>query len=524
MVWGRLYRLDHSLLCRRDPGALCIPLDTRGNVISESHDSLLGGRHQGAETTAAALTSQFYYPHLTETIQAWARGCDVCPRVKHSNQLPNGLLQPLPIPETQASRVNIGYITKWPVTAKDGYDCIIMIVDPLTTTVRWTAAKEKDAMAEAFPRECIDMWVRNKGIPDDIISYREMHFMSDFRGSLTAQLGIKHCQSTAYHPQTAGQAENLNAVVLRYLKAYVAQHPNEWDRLLPLAEFTYNAAYLKSLETAPFRANVGFVPRMPIDPLLPIQSANRMPKIILEADEFAQQMMSDLRMLRERLEEAHPRMLLEANQSRRPLDCNVGDPGFLGTRLLPIGYANCTKLESANLKSRKFQQPFCRPFRITEAISANAFKLKTPHHWKMPNALNVSRLEQDCLDYSWDHRPPLPLCTITDMDPEYEVEAILEHQGTSAKTLQYKVKWLRYPEPDWPLLANLKGGNWDFRRDYHRKMGLWVYRRMLEGWQMGFGCFIWLVIHSRPDGRGFSCIFFLFASFWGLPLVFLERR
>jgi hypothetical protein len=47
---------------------------------------------------------------------------------------------------------------------------------------------------------------------------------------------------------------------------------------------------------------------------------------------------------------------------------------------------------------------------------------------------------------------------ITTKDPECEVEAILEHQGTLAKTLQYNVKWLRYPEPDWQLLANLKGG------------------------------------------------------------------
>jgi len=66
--------------------------------------------------------------------------------------------------------------------------------------------------------------------------------MSDFWGSLTAQLGIKRYHSAAYHPETDGQAENLNAVVERYLKTYVAQCPKEWDRLLLLAEFTYNTA------------------------------------------------------------------------------------------------------------------------------------------------------------------------------------------------------------------------------------------------------------------------------------------
>jgi hypothetical protein len=83
-----------------------------------------------------------------------------------------------------------------------------------------------------------------------------------------------------------GQAENLNAVVKRYLKAYVAQCPKKWDRLLPLAEFTYNITYHKYLKTPPFRANVGFVPMMPIDLLVPNVRADRQPNISLEAEEF----------------------------------------------------------------------------------------------------------------------------------------------------------------------------------------------------------------------------------------------
>jgi len=220
-----------------------------------------------------------------------------------------------------------------------------------------------------------------------------MRFMSDFWGSLTAQLGIKRRPSTAYYLQTDSQAENLNAVVERYLKAYVALCPKEWDHLLPLAEFTRNAAYHKSLKTSLFRADVGFGPRMLIDLLVPISSADRMLKISLEADGFAEQMMSDLGMLRERLEEAQRRMILEANKSRRPHDFKVGDTVFLNSSLLLIGYANLTEFKSPNLNSRKFQQSCFGPFRITKAIGANAFRLNTPAHWEMPNVFNVSHLK-----------------------------------------------------------------------------------------------------------------------------------
>jgi hypothetical protein len=70
---------------------------------------------------------------------------------------------------------------------------------------------------------------------------------------------------------------------------------------------------------------------------------------------------------------------------------------------------------------------------------------------------------------------------MTDKDPEYEVEAILEHQGSSAKTLQYKVKWLGYPEPDWQPLVNLRGGCKELLRRYHQEKGLLVYKWMQEG-------------------------------------------
>ena len=82
--------------------------------------------------------------------------------------------------------------------------------------------------------------------------------------------------------------------------------------------------------------------------------------------------MSDLHMLRARLEEAQTRMTLEANKSHRLHDFKLGDSVFLDSRLLPIGYANLKKSESANLKPRKFQRLFCGPFRTSEAIGANA--------------------------------------------------------------------------------------------------------------------------------------------------------
>jgi len=92
---------------------------------------------------------------------------------------------------------------------------------------------------------------------------------------------------------------------------------------------------------------------------------------------------------------------------------------------------------------------------------------------------------------------------MTDKDQQYEVAAILEHQGTSAKTLKYTEKLFGYPGPDWQPLANLKGGCRDSLQDYHRKMGLLVYRWMSNGCATAFWRLIERFTHWRRDCQGF---------------------
>ena len=68
--------------------------------------------------------------------------------------------------------------------------------------------------------------------------------------------------STAYHPQSGGQAEKANAILETFLKAYIVQlgSPRHWDQLLLLAEFAYNAAKHMATGMSPFGADIGYIP------------------------------------------------------------------------------------------------------------------------------------------------------------------------------------------------------------------------------------------------------------------------
>jgi hypothetical protein len=64
--------------------------------------------------------------------------------------------------------------------------------------------------------------------------------------------------SLAYHPETNGQIEKINAIFKQYLKAYINFRQNNWIDWLPLAEFALNNAISEITGFSPFFANYGF--------------------------------------------------------------------------------------------------------------------------------------------------------------------------------------------------------------------------------------------------------------------------
>ena len=268
---AKSYLLQDGLLYHKPSGGkLCIPDNLRSDVIREAHDAILGVGHAGIAKTSAAVASRYHWSRITDTITNRIRGCDVCRRVKHKNAKPYGLLQELPTPLEWAEQVNIDFITKLPMS-KFGYDAVAIVIDPLTKRTRWIPVTESDLTADIFAAAFIAGYVRSRGLPVSIVSDRDVWFTSSFWQSLCSQLGIKLQMSTAYHPQSDGQAEKANSTLETFLKAYIAQleDPANWDQLLPLAEFTYNAAKHKAIRMSPFEADIGYIPKLPLDLLAP---------------------------------------------------------------------------------------------------------------------------------------------------------------------------------------------------------------------------------------------------------------
>ena len=74
------------------------------------------------------------------------------------------------------------------------------------------------------------------GIPKPIISDRDPLFLSNFWEAFFKAYGTELCKSTAYHPQSDGQTENLNRSLEQYLRYIAGERPTAWLKDLPWAD------------------------------------------------------------------------------------------------------------------------------------------------------------------------------------------------------------------------------------------------------------------------------------------------
>ena len=89
-------------------------------------------------------------------------------------------------------------------------------------------------------------------------------FTSRFWRSFQEGLGSKVKLSTTFHPQTDGQADRTIQNLEDMLRACIIDFKGNWDKRLPLVEFSYNNSFYSSISMAPYETLYGERCRSPI--------------------------------------------------------------------------------------------------------------------------------------------------------------------------------------------------------------------------------------------------------------------
>lgn len=197
-------------------------------IIAMVHNSC----HEGYQRTLHRLSRDFYWPGMKRQVQEWVSTCSTCQRNKTETLKPAGLLQPLPIPHHVWTDISMDFIEGLPNS--HGKNVLLVVVDRFSKYAHFLGLSHPYT-AVSVAKLFFDNIFKLHGLPETIVSDRDVIFTSSFWQELFRLSGTKLCFSSAYHPQSDGQTEAVNRIFEMYLRCFTGEHPKKWFEWLAWA-------------------------------------------------------------------------------------------------------------------------------------------------------------------------------------------------------------------------------------------------------------------------------------------------
>ena len=248
--------IDNSLYFKH---CLYVPEPACHNLVKSLHESPTGG-HEGFFRILHRMKKDYWWPGMSTFLRKYIVGCASCQAAKVNTHPTIPGLSPLAVEHPLPfSSISVDLITGLPNS--HGYDSVMVVVDHgLTKGVIYcpcTKNIDSEGIAQLFFTNVFPRF----GLHSKIISDRGPQFTLAFARELARLLQYDIALSTAYHPQTDGETEQVNQELETYLRLFASNKPEEWSNLLPMAEFTHNSATHSVTQRTPFSLMMGYEPR-----------------------------------------------------------------------------------------------------------------------------------------------------------------------------------------------------------------------------------------------------------------------
>ena len=228
-------------------------------MLCEYHDARLAG-HPGVGAMLKKVLKHLWWPTIHRDVRQYVRGCQTCQTAKVNTHPTAPPITPHdvstnPFPFKQ---VSVDLVTDLP--SNRGCDSILTIVDQGLTKGVFFLPTNKTASSAEIAKLYHDAVYPNYRIPDAVISNRRPQFVSSFTRDLYQKCGIELKATTAYRPQSNGEAERVNQEIGTYLRMYCVEKPTDWSLYLADAQFAHNSRVHSTHGQTPFYLLHGYEP------------------------------------------------------------------------------------------------------------------------------------------------------------------------------------------------------------------------------------------------------------------------
>ena len=269
-----------------------------------------------------------------------------------------------------------------------------------------------------------------------MVSDRGPQFAAELTKKLNRMLGIETRLSTAFHPQTDGQTEQMNQELEQYLRFFVEHRQKDWPEWLASAEFVVNNKVHTATKVSPFMANYGKEVRMGRD--------IRKKRKVESATEFVERIKKIHKEAEVALKKTQEEIKRYADRSRKKT--KKGDRVLLSTKNLVF----------KERPVRKLTERYIGPYTIEEVVSTNVVKLQLPSLMRIHPVVNVSWIvwyREQVRGQKKEKRKPVEVEEVK----EWKVEKVLNKKKMRGVE-KYLVQWKGFTvERDtWERRENLK--------------------------------------------------------------------
>ena len=250
-------------LLQTSSGQICVPNNDvlRYKIVLEAHEPLFAG-HFGERKTLDTVRRYWWWPHMKDTVHRVVAFCPICQCDATKKQSDEGPYRPI-LASAPWEVVTVDFVSGFTPSHRHRYTACCVVCDRFTRMIHLEACRDHATAQEAVGM-MLRMIISRHGCPRIILSDRGTQFDSELWTEVWKMMGTRVAMASTHHPQTNGLTERCNRTLISLIRKYVHAHPGRWAEFLPLFEFAYNSSIHSTTQVAPFVADRGAHPPMPV--------------------------------------------------------------------------------------------------------------------------------------------------------------------------------------------------------------------------------------------------------------------